>query len=83
MKAATYELTHKGRKLTNDNFRGHQCILILTALQKDKATAAEITARLGKKLKTRQEPRLVTKHYLRLWKKAGLVRFARKTRRAK
>lgn len=78
-----YELTAKGKKtIEGDALRG-QPALVYAEIAKGAATAGEIAERLGKKLVTTQSPVIVVRHYLILWKRDGLVRFAPKTRRAK
>jgi len=72
----SYELTAKGKKIDEAELKG-QAALIFPELKKP-ATVGEITERVGKKLETRQSPQLVVKHYVGVWKRDGLVRFAKK-----
>ena len=74
-----YELTAKGKKIDGDALRG-QPALVYAEIAKGAGTAGDIAERLGKKLVTTQRPVSVVRHYLILWKRDGLVRFARRTK---
>lgn len=69
----TYQSTGDGRKKFND-LTGQGKIVADALVASEPITAADLAAKIGGKLETKQEPARVVGFYLSQWKTDGLVK---------